>query len=794
IEFDPQTLSFSGNVQPVSANADNTSFTIRVFEQTASLSVAVANDGVDEGLETALFTLAEPGADAGYQVSAANNSATFTIVDTADQIPAPGISEGRFDSLGDTIAEAEATGLSADNNQVTVEAAINGNFFNSSRTRTDNTEDVDMYSVDLAAGDVLRLDIDARINRSSDEAPDTILRLFDADGNQLAQSDDNFAPDELFAQGRQDSYLEFTAETAGTYFVGVSSFGNGEFGFTNAPYDPNVAGSGTGRSDGAYTLNLSLNEAIVGAETEIPASTGAGPTVSLFASPATYNDDDTLAASSLVQFVEDGASILTLALDTDGEIPAEGIEVFLTSNIDLSTVFSTRAPFTPVGAEVQGAIFDDAGAPIGVKVKLTGNAAVFNLNIDNADAAPTDGVQDITFTLEPAAGYQVGGDSTFTTAVYDTLADVPIAPTVPTVGIAVSETALVESTGNLTTLTFTLDSPPPPEGVLVNIDSGVRAALGEFDVFNAAVVGGDFPSPNFRASGFFFRITEQTATITLAAFDETTNPEIPAEDALEGLEEFTFALQPGVGYAINPSANAVMVSIADNPDSVVIPDDDGEDDGNDDSVLRETELNDTIADATDTGLSSTNPVFEVEGVIGGTARATRNLVDQTEDVDMYAFDLEAGQTVILDVDAGGTGDAGVPGSLLDNILRVFDAAGNEVAINENGSAPDEVFQANGDAYLEFTAPETGTYYAGISNLGNNFYDPNVQASGSGWIFPGAFEPGPYRLKATLSEVAPSLPEVSVSITPDQVVEEDDDAAFTATFTVDGEVPPAEFDA
>ncbi|MEM6717157.1 MAG: hypothetical protein AAF622_18995, partial [Cyanobacteria bacterium P01_C01_bin.147] len=46
IEFDPQTLSFSGNVQPVSANADNTSFTIRVFEQTASLSVAVANDGV----------------------------------------------------------------------------------------------------------------------------------------------------------------------------------------------------------------------------------------------------------------------------------------------------------------------------------------------------------------------------------------------------------------------------------------------------------------------------------------------------------------------------------------------------------------------------------------------------------------------------------------------------------------------------------------------------------------------------------------------------------------------------
>ena len=748
-----ETTGITGEVEIAESFPEQLTFTIT--EQTATISLPVANDGAAEGIETVSLTLAEPGEDANYQVDPVTNTAAFTIVDTADEVPPEPITDGRLDSIGDTIATATAIGLTADNSNVTIEASINGNFFNLDNPLTDNTEDVDMYSVDLSTGDVLRLDIDARITRSSDEAPDTVVQIFDADGNLLAQSDDDFAPDELFAPGRQDSYLEFTPDADGTYYVGVSSFGNGLFDFwtnddgtfDNDFYDPNVAGSGAGRSDGAYTLNLSLNEEASAAATEIPASTGEGPTVSLFASPATYNDDDSLAASSLVQFLEDGASILTLSLDTDGEIPEEGIEVYLTSNIDLSTVFSTRAPFTPIGAEVQGAVFDDAGVPVGVKVKLTGNAAVFNLNIDNADEAPTDGVQDITFTLEPAAGYQVGSDSTFTTSVYDTLADVPAAPAVPTVGIEVSETTLVESEGNRTTLTFTLDSPPPAEGVLVNVDSGVRAALGEFDVFNAEVVGGDFPSPNFRASGFFFRITEQTATITLAAFDETTNPEIPAEDALEGVDEFTFALQPGAGYAISPSANAVTVTIADNPDSVVLPDG-GDNSDSSDGGLTESEFNDTIADAMATGFSTTNPFFEITGEIDN-SRQTRNFVDATEDVDMYAFDLEAGQTIILDVDAGGTGSAGVEGSLLDNILRVFDAEGNEVAINENGGARDEVFQANGDAYLEFEAPETGTYYVGISNLGNNFYDPNEQASGSGWIFDGRFEPGPYRFTATL---------------------------------------------
>ena len=128
-----------------------------------------------------------------------------------------------------------------------------------------------MYSVELAAGDVLRIDTDAQ--QLDPDTVDTVVRIFDAEGNQVAQVDDNNAPDEVFTDIGFDSYTEFTPDTAGTYYVGISSFGNASFDFfvdddgtlENDPYDPNEAGSGAGRSFGEYTLNMSLNQAVMGA-------------------------------------------------------------------------------------------------------------------------------------------------------------------------------------------------------------------------------------------------------------------------------------------------------------------------------------------------------------------------------------------------------------------------------------------------------------------------------------------------------------------------------------------------
>ena len=102
--------------------------------------------------------------------------------------------------------------------------------------------DVDIYQVDLAEGDTFIVDIDAR-SLSSRSRLDSFLRLFDSDGRQLARNDD--------ANGSLDSFLSYDVEAEGTYFVGVSSYGNSR-------YRPVREGSGRrGHTTGRYEATFS---------------------------------------------------------------------------------------------------------------------------------------------------------------------------------------------------------------------------------------------------------------------------------------------------------------------------------------------------------------------------------------------------------------------------------------------------------------------------------------------------------------------------------------------------------
>ncbi|WP_034935168.1 DVUA0089 family protein [Gloeocapsa sp. PCC 73106] len=625
----------------------------------------------------------------------------------------------------DTITTATATNLRSNNPDVVIASQISFSFAN---RLVDQTEDVDMYSVDLAAGDLLVLDMDADIFGST---LDPVVRLFDADGNQLAQSDDNQAPDEIFGPGGLDSYLEYTVDAAGTYYVGISSWPNAVFDYfeddqgnpTNVPYDPNIAASGTGESWGDYELNALLNQELVPEPTDIPPSNGRGPTISLLGTAGTYDSEDNLLANALVQNVEDGASVLTLGLAVEGFIPPTGREVFLTSDADLRSIFQTGQPYSP-GSEVLGAVFDDNGVPIGLRVQVFDRNSVVLLPLANSEETGVEAPDAISFNIEPSAGYVVGENNSTTAPIFPTLDDVPELPTVTQVGISLSETELVESLGNATTLSFELTEAPPSEGIIIHVDSGVPGALGELDVLNAEVNGGAFPSPNFNSGGFFFRITEASADITLSAFDDGIE---------EGVVEYTYTIQPGVGYTIDPQASEVTFTIADNPNSVPLPPDNGDDNGDgDNGIPTEAELNDTIATANPISVSLENPSFTLSGAIDST-EDTSYIVDRSEDVDMFAFELEVGQTLMLDVDTGNRRD-----SLLSPVVRIFDGEGAELAS-----------RANRNASLEFIAPETGTYYAGISQQGNDFYDPNVVGSGSGWTIPNVIEPGSYTLDVNL---------------------------------------------
>lgn len=255
------------------------------------------------------------------------------------------------------------------------------------------------------------------------------------------------------------------------------------------------------------------------------------PEVSLQTITGTFDESDNIVANGLVKSVESGASLLSFVFSLNEPPPEKGVIVTVNSDIagSLDDYFSNlgRSPFSP-GGEVLEAVYDETGRATGFRFRIDEPNTILNLYVDGAENVP----EQISFVLEDGVGYTVNEDaSDATVTFYDTLEQVPEPKVVPEVGFTVSNNNLVESEESETTLTFNLSEPPPEGGVLVYVNSGAEGALGEFDVLNAEIEGGVFPTPNFTSSGFYFKILDTTASITLPAF---------SDDVTEGRESFTF--------------------------------------------------------------------------------------------------------------------------------------------------------------------------------------------------------------------------------------------------------------
>ncbi len=170
------------------------------------------------------------------------------------------------------------------------------------------------------------------------------------------------------------------------------------------------------------------------------------------------------------------------------------------------------------------------------------------------------------------------------------------------------------------------------------------------------------------------------------------------------------------------------------------------------------ESNDTRLTAVDSGLSSLNSgTFIASGVIGDNP----NLVaDPTLDVDMISFQLNAGDRVRIDIDAEQLGQlqfgmfsGAFFGLFVDPTLALFDAAGNLVDFSFDAPAPGEGLSF--DAYLDFTATTSGTYYLGISAFGNFGYNPDSEGSGFSFFSsdPPPFLQGSYMVTIILGSGA-----------------------------------------
>jgi len=108
-----------------------------------------------------------------------------------------------------------------------------------------------MVSFSVIAGQVVDFDIDTALNGPGGLA--SFLRLFNAQGQQLAIGNAAVAPDESVLG--YDAYLRHSFATAGTYFLSVSND-------SNIQYDPltgNGDTAGGQNATGSYRLLVVSN-------------------------------------------------------------------------------------------------------------------------------------------------------------------------------------------------------------------------------------------------------------------------------------------------------------------------------------------------------------------------------------------------------------------------------------------------------------------------------------------------------------------------------------------------------
>lgn len=101
--------------------------------------------------------------------------------------------------------------------------------------------DVDLYKVVMPRGGQITAEIIAQ-RLPAGSTLDGFLRLFDANGVQLNENDQFFG---------NDPFMDFFVQTAGTYYVGVSGFGN-------EAYTPTIPGSGSSQTLGIYNLTVGV--------------------------------------------------------------------------------------------------------------------------------------------------------------------------------------------------------------------------------------------------------------------------------------------------------------------------------------------------------------------------------------------------------------------------------------------------------------------------------------------------------------------------------------------------------
>ena len=564
-----------------------------------------------------------------------------------------------------TIAEAIAPSI----DRQTKNAVLNGEI---------QTElDVDLYEIELGEAEGIELNIEAQTN---DSELDSYLRIFDANGKELAFNDNSEDPDNITL----DSILAYAPQTSGIYYVGVSSAGKYDYdavnGDTNLNFSPN-----TGISSGSYQLQLEVvdviqdndpNNAIAEAvDTEVGSTDSNSPVTKSGEIDSEFDVDLFKFQLQEAEGIQLDINTSKLASDLDSYL-----RIFDSEGNELRTDDNNDANFTgDFSFDSNLAFLPDAPGEYYVGVGTSGNfdydpiSGRTNFSSDKLSPFATTGSYELVLNPIEVVG-DVDVDNTIAEAV-----DSGIGEETPVVEIA----GAIDRVNDVDFYKLQLNS---GEGVTFDIntaknDSDLDSYIRLFDS-QGRQLAFDNDNDNYND----FDATEDFSFDSLLRFA----PDLSGEyfiavssdgntdfDPVNGSNNFT----PITGFTTGSYSLAVSVT----------------------DVVYDTDADNTIAKAINT-----------EVAVGEQPSTINNAIDSTTDADLYQFALNRGDTVSIDVDAAEID------SELDSVLRIFDADGQELIANDDKSAPGETSEL--DSHIEFTALTTGTYYAGVSSYDNFNYD------------------------------------------------------------------------
>ena len=519
--------------------------------------------------------------------------------------------------------------------------------------------DVDMYRFTVSKGQVLDFDIDTALNGSGGLG--SFLRLFDAQGQQLASNDDAIAPGEN--EIGFDAYLRYTFATAGTYFVGVSNT-------NNRLYDPETGDgdrAGGPNATGDYTLVVQA----------LP-----------------VDSDDAISEATSLGAISTTAKTVDSSIVTDIDVDMYGFRVSAGQVVDFDIDTALNGP-----------------GGLGSYIRLF-NGQGQELAANNNGAAPGELVVGFDAYLRytfPTAGTYYLGVSNATNVLYDpttgtndtaggrySIGDYQlIVQTAPT-DVADTDDAISEATvlGAISTTPKTVDA---------SITLDVDVDMYRFTVTAGQVVDFDIDTPLNGPGGLgsYLRLFNGQGQELAANNDGAA----PGENDIvyDSYLRRTFAASGTFYVGISNVNNTQYDPLTGDGDTA----------GGLASVGSYQLIVQALPVDTDDSLIEATSL----GVITTTAQIVNSAITTDIDVDVYGFTVKANQVVDFDIDTALNGPGG-----LGSYLRVFNAQGQQLAFNNDGAAPGESVLGF-DAYLRYTFPTAGSYYIGVSNFNNVTYDP-----------------------------------------------------------------------